>query len=107
MGGLRTQQPGFSAAAWSPAPRPARGYVRQSESPFGTTAAAQADALKRAQADALTLCAPLDANQRLDGADVTPIAYDCRPGFEGGQVCALDYSANCRIESRQLVETCG
>jgi len=49
----------------------------------------------------------MGANERLDSVDVTPIAYDCRPGFEGGQVCALDYSAVCRLEGRPLVETCG
>jgi hypothetical protein len=94
------------AATYSPAPRTARGYVRQGVQGMGSAAAAQADALKRAQADALSLCAPLNADERLDGADVTPVAYDCRPGL-GGQVCALDYSATCRIESRALVEHCG
>jgi hypothetical protein len=95
------------APSWSPAPRTARGYVRQSLQTFGSTDAAQADAKTRAQADAATLCAPLDANERLAGVDVTPIAYDCRPGLGGGAVCALDYSANCRIENRPLVERCG
>ena len=37
----------------------------------------------------------------------SPIAYDCRAGFEGGQICALDYSAVCHIERRGLVEHCG
>ena len=95
------------APTWSPAPRTARGYVRQSLQTFGSTAAAQADARTRAQADAATLCAPLDANERLAGADVTPLAYDCRLGLGGGSVCALDYSAVCRIEVRPLVERCG
>ena len=81
--------------------------MRQSAQPLGTVSAAQADDLTRARADAATLCAPLGADERLHGVDVTPIAYDCRPGFEGGQVCALDYSAVCRIESRPLVESCG
>jgi len=95
------------SATWSPAPRPARGYVRQSQTPFGSADAARADALNRARADAATLCAPQDGFERLDGADVTPIAYDCRAGVEGGQVCALDYSAACRIEARPLTERCG
>ena len=95
------------SATWSASPRTARGYVRQSAQPLGTVSSAQADALTRARADAATLCAPLGADERLHGVDVTPIAYDCRPGFEGGQVCALDYSAVCRIESRPLVESCG
>jgi TIR domain len=95
------------APTWSPAPRTARGYVRQSLQTFGAAAAAQADAKTRAQADAATLCAPLDANERLAGVDVTPLAYDCRPGLGGGAVCALDYSAVCRIEARPLVERCG
>jgi len=81
--------------------------VRQSLATFASTDAAEADARTRAQADAATLCAPLDANQRLAGVDVTPLAYDCRPGLGGAQVCALDYSAICRIESRPLVERCG
>jgi hypothetical protein len=95
------------SATWSASPRTARGYVRQSAQPFGSVPAAQADALTRAKADAASLCAPLDADERLDGVDVTPIAYDCRTGFEGGQVCALDYSATCRLESRPMVESCG
>jgi hypothetical protein len=96
------------AATYSAAPRAVRGYVRQSAQGFGSTAAAQADALVRAQADATSLCAPLDDNERLDGVQVAPGgAFDCRPGFGGGTVCALDYSATCRIESRPLVEHCG
>jgi TIR domain len=95
------------APTWSPAPRTARGYVRQSLNAFPSADTAQADARTRAQADAATLCAPLDAYQRLAGVDVTPIAYDCRPGLDGGQVCALDYSAACHLESRALVERCG
>jgi hypothetical protein len=95
------------AATWSPAPRTARGYVRQSLNTFVSTDAAQADARTRAQSDAATLCAPIDANQRLAGVDVTPLAYDCRAGLGGGQVCALDYSAACRVENRALVEHCG
>jgi hypothetical protein len=95
------------APTWSPAPRTARGYVRQSLATFGSADAAQADARARAQADAASLCAPLDANQRLAGVAVTPLAYDCRPGLGGGHVCALDYSAVCRLESRPLVERCG
>jgi hypothetical protein len=95
------------ATTWSPAPRTARGYVRQSLQTFGAAAAAQADAKVRAQADAATLCAPLDANERLAGVEVTPLTYDCRPGLGGGDVCALDYSAVCHIEARPLVERCG
>jgi hypothetical protein len=95
------------SVTWSPAPRPARGYVRQGLQGLGTAAAAQADALKRAKDDAATLCAPLNGFERLDGVDVAPIAYDCRPGFSGGQVCALDYDATCHIDARPLVERCG
>ncbi|HEX3919199.1 MAG TPA: toll/interleukin-1 receptor domain-containing protein [Caulobacteraceae bacterium] len=94
------------SATWSPAPRTARGYVRQGVAGMASADAAQADARTRAQADAATLCAPIDANERLAGVDVTPGAYDCRPGI-GGTVCALDYTANCRIETRPLVEHCG
>lgn len=95
------------APNWSPAPRTARGYVRQSLQTFGSTDAAQADARTRAHADAATLCTPLDANERLAGVAVTPVSYDCRPGLGGGTVCALDYTAACQIEARPLVEVCG
>jgi hypothetical protein len=95
------------AATYSPDPRTVRGYVRQSDHPLASLAAAQADARVRAQADAASLCAPLDDNERLDGVEVTPVTFDCRAGFGGGSVCGLDYSAICRIESRPLVEHCG
>ena len=95
------------SSTWTPAPRTVRGYVRQSEKAFASADAAQADAKTRAQADAMTMCAPIDANERLDGASVTPGAFDCRSGFEGGTVCALDYSGTCQIESHALVEKCG
>jgi hypothetical protein len=94
------------AAAYSASPRTARGYVRQSEHAFASAAAAQTNARTRAQTDAVQLCAPRDGDERLAGVDVAPLAFDCRAGFEGGQVCALDYSATCRIESRALVEQC-
>jgi len=95
------------APAWSPTMRTVRGYVRQSMTGFSSAAAAQADARTRAQADAATLCAPIDAFEKLDGATITPIAYDCRPGFEGGTICALDYAGACQMEARPLVEHCG
>lgn len=95
------------AATYSADPRTVRGYVRQSDHGFASADAAQADARTRAQADAASLCAPLDAYEKLDGTQVTPLSYDCRAGFGGGQVCALDYSATCHIETRPLVEHCG
>lgn len=96
------------ASTFTADPRTARGYVRQSEAPFGTIGAAQTDARARAQADAAQMgCAPVDANQRLQGADITSVTFDCRASPLGGQACAADYVANCRIESRQLVEQCG
>jgi hypothetical protein len=95
------------AAQYTPSPRTARGYVRQSEHGFGSDAAAQADARTRAQVDATSLCAPLDSNERLTGVRVAPLAFDCRSGAEGGRICALDYSATCLIESHPLVERCG
>jgi hypothetical protein len=94
-------------ATFSPASRGVRGYVRQSESPFPNEGAAQADARQRAEADArATLCAPQSEFERQAGVDVTPGAYDCRASG-GGTVCALDYSAQCRMEERALAETCG
>lgn len=94
------------SASFTPASREARGYVRQSETPFPNEAAAQADALTRAQADAqTTLCAPRNEYERLAGADITPGAYDCRASG-GGTVCALDYAAQCRIEEQAMTESC-
>jgi hypothetical protein len=94
------------AAGFSPAPRATRGYVRQSEHPFPNEGAARADAVERANRDAEALCAPVDPNERLAGADITPGAFDCRPGAGGGRICALDYAAQCRLEVRALVERC-
>lgn len=95
------------AADFTPTPREARGYVRQSERGFASEALAQADALTRAEADArTTLCAPRDANERLAGVAVTPGASDCRQSPAGGTVCSLDYAATCQIEARALIERC-
>ena len=95
------------AAGFSPSPRSARGYVRQSERPFPSADAAQADARTRAAADARDIvCAP-QADERLTGADVTANRFDCRASSAGGQICADDYAVTCRIESRALTETCG
>jgi hypothetical protein len=95
------------ATSYSPAPRSLRGYVRQSEHPFASVDAARVDAVQRAKADAQTACQPADAFERLAGADISPGAFDCRPGPAGGQACALDYAATCRIETRAMVERCG
>lgn len=96
------------AEAFSAAPRDVRGYVRQSETPFPTEAAARADARVRAEADARTaMCAPVTAFERLGGVDVAPGAFDCRASASGGNVCALDYAATCQIETRALEERCG
>ena len=95
------------SASFSPAPRTAHGYVRQSEAPFPGQVAAQADAGKRAVADATeTACAPVDDSERLAGADLGKTTYDCRPSL-GGWTCAADYVATCRIEVRAMTETCG
>lgn len=95
------------AAEFSAAPREVRGYVRQSENPFSTQPLGQADALTRAQTDATqTLCAPRNEFERLGGADITPGQYDCRPSPRGGYVCSLDFTAQCRIEERAVVERC-
>lgn len=94
------------ASPFAPAPRTARGYVRQSITGFSSLAAAQADARTRAVDDTKeTACAPLDANEKLDGVDVTRTTFDCRPSPLGGTVCAADYVATCRLEARQ--PTCG
>jgi TIR domain len=95
-----------SASPFAPDPRTARGYVRQSMSGFGSAAAAQADATTRAIEDAKeTTCAPVDANERLDGVEIASTTFDCRPSPLGGTVCAADYVATCRLEARQAV--CG
>jgi hypothetical protein len=94
------------ASSFAPSPRTARGYVRQSITGFSSVAAAQADARTRAADDAKeTACAPVDANEKLDGVDLTNARFDCRPSPLGGTVCAADYVATCRLESRQ--STCG
>jgi hypothetical protein len=96
------------AAGFSPAPRTARGYVRQSEHPFASESAAQGDARARASADAAqTTCAPVDETERLAGADLGAVSYDCRPSPLGGWSCAADYAVTCRIETRVMTETCG
>ncbi len=95
-----------NSSPFAPDPRTARGYVRQSETPFSSQEAAQADAKTRAAADATaTSCAPISDSERLDGVDMGKITYDCRPSPMGGWVCAADYVANCHIEARQAV--CG
>jgi hypothetical protein len=82
--------------------------VRQSERPFATQAAAQADALARATADASeTACAPVDDTERLAGVDIGRTTFDCRPSPFGGWACAADYTVTCRIETRAMTETCG
>jgi hypothetical protein len=96
------------APNFSPDPRTAKSYVRQSERPFATQAAAQADALARATADASeTACAPVDDTERLAGVDIGRTTFDCRPSPFGGWACAADYTVTCRIETRAMTETCG
>jgi len=92
---------------FSARPRAAQGYVRQSEHPFASAAQAQADARDRALEDARTgACAPGDDFERLGGADLASVRFDCR-ALAGGQVCAADYTATCRIEERAITERCG
>jgi hypothetical protein len=96
------------AATFSPTPRTSHGYVRQSETPFRDDEAAQADARARAAADAAgATCAPVDDSERLAGADLTSVTFDCRASPLGGRVCAANYVARCRIETRLTTETCG
>jgi hypothetical protein len=95
-----------NASPFAADPRTAHGYVRQSMTGFGNEAAAQADAKARAAEDAKeTTCAPVDANERLDGVDITSTTFDCRESPLGGTVCAADYVAACHLEARQPV--CG
>lgn len=95
------------AADYTNMDRPARGYVRQSEAGFASEAAAKADAVSRAQADALaTLCAPQSEFERVNEASITPGAYDCRQSPSGGVVCALDYAAQCHMSERPVLERC-
>lgn len=95
------------ASGFTPSPRSVRGYVRQSERPFSSTDAAQADARTRAAADARDITCATQADERLTGVDVTANRFDCRASPAGGQVCADDYTVTCRIERRALTETCG
>lgn len=95
------------APAFTAAPRPVRGYVRQSEQTFASAALAQDDARARALTDAQQLaCAPHDAFERGADAHLDTVSFDCR-AMPGGQVCAADYAATCRIEARALLERCG
>lgn len=95
------------AQAFTAATRTVRGYVRQSEQAFVSAAHAQDDARARALADAEQIaCAPHDAFERTDGAVLDTVNFDCRAMY-GGQVCAADYAATCRIEARALAERCG
>jgi hypothetical protein len=95
------------ATTFAPAPREVKGYVRQSEHPFADEAAARADATRRAETDATSLtCAPRPPFERLAGASIRPLAFDCRADPRGGTVCALDYSATCGIEAQALVQRC-
>jgi len=92
---------------FSALPRTAQGYVRQSEHAFASTAQAQADARSRALNDAqVAACAPRDDFEREVGANLTSVRFDCR-AVAGGQVCAADYAATCRIEERAITEHCG
>jgi hypothetical protein len=89
------------------ATRPVRGYVRQSEQAFVSLSQAQDDARARALKDAEQIaCASHDEFERTDSAVLDSVNFDCR-AMQGGQVCAADYAATCRIEARPLVERCG
>jgi hypothetical protein len=96
------------SAAFTDETRAARGYVRQSERPFATLAAAQDDARARAQADALsTVCVPRDAFERSGGAVLADVRFDCRASPGGAQACAADYAVTCKVRVRALSERCG
>jgi hypothetical protein len=91
---------------YTPHPREARNYLRTAERPHPTEAAARADAVARAEADAREVtCAPREF-ERLDGVQLTSSTPDCRADPRGGYVCAMDYVAQCQISERALVERC-
>jgi hypothetical protein len=95
------------AQDFTTATRAVRGYVRQSEQAFVSAAQAQDDARARALTDAEQIaCAPHDAFERTGGAVLDTVNFDCR-AMHGGQVCAADYAATCRIEARAPAERCG
>ena len=91
---------------WASAPQPLRGYLREGEAASSSEANAKADAVERAHSDAVSLCAPAALYERLAGADVSILAYDCRR-VGSGFVCGADYSAVCRLDVRPLTERCG
>jgi hypothetical protein len=96
------------SGAFTDETRSARGYVRQSERPFQSLAAAHADARLRAQADAQdVVCTPRDAFERGAGAALTDVRFDCRAAPAGGQTCAADYAVTCKVQVRALTERCG
>lgn len=99
---------GERAVDFTPAQREGRGYVRQSAAPFATEEEAQLDAKSRAISDAAaTICAPRSEFERFNNVNVEPGSFDCRASPLGGRVCALDYTAYCRIEERVMLERCG
>jgi hypothetical protein len=87
--------------------RPARGYVRQSEVPFPTHAAAAADVRTRA-ADYVeaNLCVPASASEQLVAARLEEVKPECRVDPRGGHVCAAEISAVCVTEAPAFEEVC-
>lgn len=114
-GALRSSAAELLAAARSerattpvPAPRDGIGYVRLAPAGVATEAAARAQAVERARADAETLtCKPLSPHERLMGVQIEPLTFDCRRLSDGSNSCALDYRARCGIEVLPVLERCG
>lgn len=91
---------------YTPRPREMQNYLRTSERPHANESLARADALARAEIDARNItCAPREF-ERLDGVAVQATRFDCRSDPRGGVVCGLDYSAECNISERLLIERC-
>jgi hypothetical protein len=96
------------AATAAPVERSGIGYVRTSEVPLASRAAAQVDALARAKADAriaVPACLAVGPDEQLLDVRIAPTDYRC--DSIGGHRCGLTYSAACRFSVRGAVEICG
>ncbi len=93
-----------STEVWRPDVRPLPLAVGMGPQPFGTEEAARADALERAQRDAVDVCAAMRLEQtfRLTAATPEPAGWRCQPG-PAGTSCGFAGRVNCSIEISQTV----
>jgi hypothetical protein len=98
------------APDWREIEREVGGYVRQGTRPAARAVAVrdvEARALADLRADPAPLgCAPTDEYESLLGAELTRTRPECR-AVDGGYLCGLDFTAQCRLRARPLVDRCG